>query len=239
MNTGVNTVLPYTEYMTATSLAGAGAVFGDPELLQARAEAYNSVEDQLSVKPKEVTSFLGGLAVLTETLQHIGVSNAQRQKNDADLKNQILNLIKSGELLAYGFKIPRELNDQPILIPQDLFSGGNINWENSELENQNIQFSGIRVIQKLEIQNSNNSEKLENTKSENNKSEKPNFADLDPDLFIGEKEAGEYLGLSHRTLQGMRVKGGGPEFSKFGKSVRYRVSDLKNWANKNRKENTV
>lgn len=233
MSIGVNTVLLYGEYMAATPLSGAGEVFGEPELLEELAEVYKSLSDT-NLKSNEVTSFAAGFAVLSNTFLHISQSNTRSKETEAELKNQILNLIQSAELSAYGFKLPRELNDRPVLIPQDLFSNGKINWDNSELENHNIQFSGIRVIQ-----NSNNSEKLENTKSENNKSDKPNFADLDPDLFISEKEAGEYLGLSYRTLQGLRVKGGGPEFSKFGKSVRYKVSDLKNWTNKSRKENTV
>jgi len=44
------------------------------------------------------------------------------------------------------------------------------------------------------------------------------------------KEAGRFLRLSHRTLEDWRISGQGPVFSKWGRLVRYRVSDLKAFA---------
>jgi hypothetical protein len=40
--------------------------------------------------------------------------------------------------------------------------------------------------------------------------------------LITEEEAARALGLSIRTLQAWRVRGGGPSFVKLGASVRYR-----------------
>lgn len=40
------------------------------------------------------------------------------------------------------------------------------------------------------------------------------------------KEAARFLGLSHRTLEDWRQRGGGPPFIKWGKLVRYRLVDL-------------
>jgi predicted DNA-binding transcriptional regulator AlpA len=48
--------------------------------------------------------------------------------------------------------------------------------------------------------------------------------------LLNEVEAGQFLSLSHRTLQNWRVKGGGPKYLKIGaKSVRYRITDLQSW----------
>ena len=48
-------------------------------------------------------------------------------------------------------------------------------------------------------------------------------------------EAGEYLRLSRRTLEGMRLDGTGPRYFKAGPSKRakvlYRLSDLDDWLN--------
>ena len=45
--------------------------------------------------------------------------------------------------------------------------------------------------------------------------------------LVDEDDAADYLGLSPRTLQGLRVKGGGPDYVKIGsRAVRYRLSDL-------------
>jgi predicted DNA-binding transcriptional regulator AlpA len=48
--------------------------------------------------------------------------------------------------------------------------------------------------------------------------------------LLNEVEAGQFLSLSHRTLQNWRVKGGGPKYLKIGlKTVRYRLTDLQSW----------
>jgi excisionase family DNA binding protein len=47
--------------------------------------------------------------------------------------------------------------------------------------------------------------------------------------YLGVKQACFYLGLSPKTLQRLRVNGGGPAFRKLGATVRYHVDDLKAW----------
>ena len=48
--------------------------------------------------------------------------------------------------------------------------------------------------------------------------------------FLDTRHAADYLGLSHRTLDGYRVTGAGPAFHRFGNRARYRRSDLDAWA---------
>lgn len=48
--------------------------------------------------------------------------------------------------------------------------------------------------------------------------------------LLKEADAAEFLKMSVRTLQGMRLKGGGPSFVKIShRAVRYRRSDLLSW----------
>lgn len=50
------------------------------------------------------------------------------------------------------------------------------------------------------------------------------------DALLNETEAGRRLGFSVRTLQGWRIRGGGPPFLKMSRrAVRYRASDLEAW----------
>ena len=42
-------------------------------------------------------------------------------------------------------------------------------------------------------------------------------------------EAADYLRLSQRTLERLRVSGLGPKFVKCGRSIRYRQTDLDQW----------
>ncbi|WP_241130890.1 helix-turn-helix transcriptional regulator [Achromobacter xylosoxidans] len=51
-----------------------------------------------------------------------------------------------------------------------------------------------------------------------------------PQRYLTNDEAADYLRLSPRTLEKQRVIGGGPKFRKFGRRVMYAVSDLDAWA---------
>ena len=57
--------------------------------------------------------------------------------------------------------------------------------------------------------------------------------------FFDTRRAADYLGLSHRTLDGYRVSGDGPAFHRFGNRVRYRRPDLDAWASRRRATTTA
>lgn len=51
-----------------------------------------------------------------------------------------------------------------------------------------------------------------------------------PVLGLTTEQAAQALGLSPRTLEGWRVRGGGPRFAKLTRGVvRYRIEDLCDW----------
>ena len=52
------------------------------------------------------------------------------------------------------------------------------------------------------------------------------------------KEAAQRLGLTKSTLEAWRCRGGGPDFVKMGRSVRYRAEDLEAFLQKNVRSNT-
>jgi hypothetical protein len=58
----------------------------------------------------------------------------------------------------------------------------------------------------------------------------PQPAAAQPQRYLTNDEAAEYLRLSPRTLEKQRVIGGGPRFRKFGRRVMYAVADLDTWA---------
>ncbi|HBO8762655.1 TPA: helix-turn-helix domain-containing protein [Pseudomonas aeruginosa] len=59
-----------------------------------------------------------------------------------------------------------------------------------------------------------------------------------PQRYLTNDEAADYLRLSPRTLEKQRVIGGGPKFRKFGRRVMYAVSDLDAWADQRNYEAT-
>lgn len=56
--------------------------------------------------------------------------------------------------------------------------------------------------------------------------------------YLSTVEAAAWLGLSPRTLDAYRVRGGGPAFHRFGRIVRYRLADLDDWAAERRMDST-
>lgn len=62
----------------------------------------------------------------------------------------------------------------------------------------------------------------------------PNLTTLPADIktthYLSNAETAEYLRLSPRTLEKLRVLGGGPRFHKFGRRVIYALCDLEEWA---------
>lgn len=56
--------------------------------------------------------------------------------------------------------------------------------------------------------------------------------------FLSTAQAAHYVGLSRRTLEKMRVKGGGPKYRKHGRYVRYHIDDLDAWSQSHAKRST-
>lgn len=63
-------------------------------------------------------------------------------------------------------------------------------------------------------------------------------ATAQPQRYLTNDEAAEYLRLSPRTLEKQRVIGNGPKFRKFGRRVMYAVADLDAWADQRSYETT-
>ena len=57
--------------------------------------------------------------------------------------------------------------------------------------------------------------------------------------FLNTKEAATYLGLKPNTLEKMRVYGGGPEYRKHGRYVRYHMDDLNAWSDLRKRSSTT
>jgi hypothetical protein len=58
------------------------------------------------------------------------------------------------------------------------------------------------------------------------------------DGFAPQKPVAEFLGLSERTMERLRLEGRGPMFCKFGRRVMYRWRDVFEWADGQRRMST-
>jgi len=52
------------------------------------------------------------------------------------------------------------------------------------------------------------------------------------------RAAADFLGVSARTLEGFRVRGGGPRFVKIGGAVRYRLASLEEFLRQQERTST-
>ena len=57
--------------------------------------------------------------------------------------------------------------------------------------------------------------------------------------YLNTKQAASYLNLSHQYLEIARHKGGGPQYIKLAKAVRYRPEDLDDWMVNHTQRNTA
>jgi hypothetical protein len=58
------------------------------------------------------------------------------------------------------------------------------------------------------------------------------------DAFAPQKTVAEFLGLSERTMERLRLEGRGPGFYKFGRRDMYRWCDVLAWADAQRRTST-
>jgi excisionase family DNA binding protein len=56
--------------------------------------------------------------------------------------------------------------------------------------------------------------------------------------YLTVTEAAKILGISSSTLNKKRIYGGGPTYCKFGRCIRYPISDLTAWAEASRRSST-
>lgn len=209
-------------YKNAISLPLAISQFGSPELMEQLSKVREINQPNFSSN-----SILETLSEGLQAFQDINSSQLAQKEIIEKLKDKIISRVQKGELIAMGLKMPLDMASKPIEIPAHLFSG-EINWEKSELKNGNLEFSQIRLSSLKESPSDDNLEIRAGLTMDY----------CNPELLINEDKAANFLGISKRTLQGYRWKGGGPLFLSLGKkAIRYKIADLILWR-KERKNTT-
>lgn len=62
--------------------------------------------------------------------------------------------------------------------------------------------------------------------------------EISPFRMLRQKDVAEMLEMTESWLEQMRLRGGGPLFCKFGKSVRYKSEDIYAWIDMQRRCST-
>lgn len=215
-----------TRYLSAKSLIEALSAYSNPDTLKAYDDSYE-MDGGSKVKFAPLVMAVG------ETLSNLSALDETQSRLLAELKNQVTELIKTHALIPVGFLAPRHSTSKPEIISLDVFLSGEINWDKSEIAYKDLEFTAIRLVEdETQKIRANNFQRSGGLAIKVKKSDKSHFSGLGPSQHLTEKEAANYLGISNRVIQGLRVKGGGPEFLKTGHAIRYRIADLDLWKNK-------
>jgi len=216
-------------YMTATLLAEALSSFGHAETILAYDASFKTPKpDPAGKKPKSAPA----LIALSEAPVNLSATDVNQIRLLAELKAQVLALVETGDLIPMGFKMPRASTDNPVEIDVTQFMSGEINWDKSEVLCGGTSFSAVRVLADEKKIKANKFHRAGSIVAETKSTGKLDFSVLSPERLVTEKEAAKYLGVSDRVMQGLRTKGGGPEFTKNGQAIRYKMADLAAWKNR-------
>lgn len=101
--------------------------------------------DPISTLPKNST--LKDRVILFQGITSGYFNNKNKEK---ELFNKLVRQFKlkfdSNKLFAYGYSIPRNAKDKPNLIPFDVIVNGEINWDDSSIIGNGLEFVGVRVF---------------------------------------------------------------------------------------------
>ncbi|MBF0169332.1 MAG: hypothetical protein HQL45_17130 [Alphaproteobacteria bacterium] len=122
-------------------LASAWKRFGNPE----KTAEFERLSPQVH--------WTNGIAMALEAMKTMDHERAKSYGNlvervrniEADLYSAFFQGIRTGRLKAYGYQVPRSVNDNPKEVPKDLW-GCEVLWDKSEIEGNGLKMSGVRVV---------------------------------------------------------------------------------------------
>jgi len=128
------------------------------------------------------------------------VSEHTRNRNkEKEIFNNLINQFKlkfnSKKLFAYGYSMPRKAEDKPNLIPFDVIANGEIDWGNSSIKGNGLEFVGVMILAKPlinELNESSNSIGIEKelTGKSNKGKGRPSNKELIKSVYLEEKKKG-------------------------------------------------
>lgn len=65
-----------------------------------------------------------------------------------EMRDRFMSRFQQGAFVAYGYAIPRDPNDRLVKIPKDVFEVKYINWENSAIKGNGLEFASVLVFER-------------------------------------------------------------------------------------------
>lgn len=91
------------------------------------------------------SSDVGWADAIFKALEPANAINIRRSDLTSEVRKNVLNYLKSKQLVAIGFEPPRKLDDVPKFLPLEVWNG-TVNWDESSLKYQSLSFVDIRIV---------------------------------------------------------------------------------------------
>ena len=130
--------------MTPQEIINSGMTLRAAYKKYARASEIGEYQNKLPV-PEHMRDSQDYVA-LHNTFSDIGEAAWKWTATESSKRENFINELLSGILIAAGFLSPRSATDKPQFIPTDIWELGDIKLSKSEIESGSLKFEGIRII---------------------------------------------------------------------------------------------
>ena len=128
------------------SLGAASYRFAHPQLKAEYDERRNAKMPKLATpEPIPDARWWEMVGAMFEAYQPIAEARGEIAKADQRLKDYLMQLIGNGQVLAFGYALPRAPEDFPVRVPLDVWSG-KIDWYASTVKGNGLEFVAVRVL---------------------------------------------------------------------------------------------
>lgn len=141
-------------YSRGIELREAHYRFANPAI---RKKLSLALENTSKIQYPEPTEKDDGWKFALQALSKFGQTYTQLNLVENEAKRYVIEQLRSKYAFALGYALPRHISDCPVFVPADLFTPASFKWENNLVAGNGLEFFGVRLIEKIEL------EKLANT----------------------------------------------------------------------------
>lgn len=132
-------------------------VFDRPDEARKLAQSIDDHELVSSIDKLQSKNKKYGNLVAVQGLNAIA-NFAAKSEPQRVLKDDVLSQIRRRQLIAFGFSLPRDTEDTPKRLPDDVWAG-DVDWNNSAVSGAGLSFVSVRLVECSKVEHQDVSEK--------------------------------------------------------------------------------
>jgi hypothetical protein len=108
----------------------------DKELMAAITKTQKIGEKYKNYMPMQILQTLGGMA--------------SKAGSTTLLEDDVLDQIQQNMLVGFGYALPRKIDDTPLQIPSDIWTGS-VNWRSNSVSGNGLSFVSVRLVENTKL----------------------------------------------------------------------------------------